>query len=208
MQDDEEEDEDDADLQPDADRLEPLIGPLSQRGEQRCRPLRREGAALERKDSRVDLGAAVQEQGPDNVEDHEQDEPGALGVAAEEARVATVGGGVVLQAQDREHDDADEDEDAEEILEEPDDRPGADDRHGEVGDEQGAVGLEDGEAEDEEAPEGEHVREARNRPLEQLLLPEHLDCLGLDPLRSILRSADRRLAGPGDREQEPPPLAG
>ncbi|CAB4953076.1 unannotated protein [freshwater metagenome] len=34
MKDDEEEDEDDANLQPDADRLEPLVGALSQRGEQ------------------------------------------------------------------------------------------------------------------------------------------------------------------------------
>ncbi|CAB4930355.1 unannotated protein [freshwater metagenome] len=119
-----------------------------------------------------------------------------------------MGGGVVLQAQDREHDDADEDEDAEEILEESDDRPRADDRHGEVGDEQRSVRLEDRETQHEEAPECEHVREARDRPLEEFLLAEHLDGLGLNALGRVLCPARSRLAGAGEGEQEPPSLPG
>ena len=41
--------------------------------------------------------------------------------------------------------------------------------------------LDDREAEDQEAPEGEEVRGARGTPLQQLALAEDLDDLGLDP---------------------------
>ncbi len=64
--------------------------------------------------------------------------------------------------------------------------PAPDDRDVEVAVEQAAVGLDDGEEEDGEAPEGEGVGHAGDGPLEQLLLPAHLDQLGLDPLRDVL----------------------
>ena len=116
--------------------------------------------------------------------------------------------GLFVGTQDREDRDAHEDQDARRgprgsRRSATCRRSGWGSRH-----EQGAVGLEDGQAEDEEAPEGEHVREARHGPLEQFALAQHLGRLGFDALRSVGRAADRRLAGAPERYEEPDPLAG
>jgi hypothetical protein len=82
-----EEAEDDADLQQDPDRLEDLVGLLPERLEDLRGGLGGEGppaVLLEREDAGVDLGAAVEQQRPDDVEDHEEHEPGGSGVRAVE----------------------------------------------------------------------------------------------------------------------------
>ena len=65
-----------------------------------------------------------------------------------------------------------------------------------------AEGLDDGEEQDGEAPEGEGVGEARDRPLQELPLAADLDELGLDPLGMSLSGRDGRLPG-GDQPEEP-----
>ena len=62
----------------------------------------------------------------------------------------------------------------------PSQAAGPDERDVEVPVEQRPVRLDDGQHEQEEAPEREHVRDARHGPLQQLPLPEHLDDLGAD----------------------------
>ena len=74
----------------------------------------------------VDLGAAVEEQGDHDAGDHEEDEPGRLGVAAVEAGLALETLRGVLQADDGEGDEGEEDGDGEEVLDEADPVPGAD----------------------------------------------------------------------------------
>ena len=56
----------------------------------------------------------------------------------------------------------------EEVLDEPDERGVPDERDVEVALEETAVGLDDGEQQDGEAPEGEEVGQAGHGPLEQL----------------------------------------
>ena len=129
----------------------------------------------------VDLRAAVQGQGRDDQEDHGQDEPRARGVGAVEPRPAALLAGLVAQPDDQEDHDADEHQQDEQVLEEPDDRPRSDEREREPVDEQFEDGLDDGQAQDQEAAEHEDVRDAGDAPLEQLLLPQHLGDLGLEP---------------------------
>ena len=54
--------------------------------------------------------------------------------------------------------------DREQVLDEADDRPVADDRDGEAAAEQVAVGLDDGQQQDDEAPERQRVRHPGHRP--------------------------------------------
>ncbi len=63
----------------------------------------------------------------------------------------------------------------------------------------------DGEAEDQEAEEDEDVRQARDGPLEQLLLPEHLGDLDLGALGHVVGAPDGRLPAGYVAEQEPGP---
>ena len=127
----------------------------------------------------VDLGAAVEEQGDHDAGDHEEDEPGRTGVAAVEAGLALETFGGVLQADDGEGDEGEEDGAGEEVLDEADPVPGPDARDVEVLVEEVAVGLDDREEQDGEAPHGEEVGQAGHRPLQELALTGHLGDLGL-----------------------------
>ena len=65
-----------------------------------------------------------------------------------------------------------------------------------------AVGLEDRQPQDDEAPEGEGVREARHGPLQQLALAQHLDGLCLDQVARVGQASGRaRLAHPNEAEE-------
>ena len=72
----------------------------------------------------------------------------------------------------------------------------------EVGVEQRAVGLEDREAQDDEAPEREEVRDPGDRPLQQLALAEHLDGLGLHQLPRVGQAALRAALPHEDQAHE------
>ena len=67
----------------------------------------------------------------------------------------------------------------EEVLDEADPVPRPDERDVEVLVEEEAVGLDDREQQDGEAPHGEEVGQARDRPLQELALAGDLDGLGL-----------------------------
>jgi hypothetical protein len=77
----------------------------------------------------------------------------------------------------------------------------ADQRQGEGVAEQLAVGLEDGGEQQHEAPEGEEVGEARQRPFQQLALAEDLDHLGAHPGPGTLEALGRRLANPDQPDE-------
>ena len=137
----------------------------------------------------VHRGTADQRVRPDDVEDHEQDQPGAAGVRSVEPGVAAVLLGLAHDADDREGGDAEQHRDGEEVLQEAKGVPLADERDVEVVDEQQAVGLEVDRAEDEEAPHREEVGEAGDRPLQQPGLPEHLFELGGDARAEVVLAA-------------------
>jgi hypothetical protein len=82
--------------------------------------------------------------------------------------------GLAHDADDSEGGDAEQHGDREEVLQEAERVPAADERNVEVVDEQEAVGLEVDRREDKEAPHREEVGKAGQRPLEQPGLPEHL----------------------------------
>ena len=135
----------------------------------------------EREVAGVDLGAAVQQQRPHHVEDHEQHEPRGAEVRTEEARPAALPAWVLHQPDHREHDQPGEHRDDEQVFEEPEPRLGTDEREVEVALEQCAEALHDRRAEDDEAPEDGEVRGPGYRPLQQLALPEHLGRHGPQP---------------------------
>ena len=114
---------------------------------------------------------------------------------AEEARCTPFLRRIVEQADDRKHHDAKEDEQDEEILEEEHDRPGPDNREPEVLDIDLGDGLDHGDAEHKEAPEGEDVRDAGDSPLQQLLLSQHLGALEFGALAHVAGPAHGRLTG-------------
>jgi hypothetical protein len=86
---------------------------------------------------------------------------------------------VVAHPDHGERDDAGEDADGEQVLDEPGERPVPDPRDRERPGEQGAVGLDDRQQQDDEAPERRGVRRAGHRPFQQLPLADHLGQLGL-----------------------------
>jgi hypothetical protein len=142
-----------------------------------------------------DHGAAAEEEHrPDHIEDHEQDEPGGTGVGAVEARRPLAALGGLPHPNDREGDDRYQHCQGDEVLQEPEHGPATDERDREVLVEQRAVGLEIDAPEDDEAPEGEQVRQPGDRPLQQFPLPEHLDQLGPQPRAQVLTAVDVRLA--------------
>ena len=193
---------------PEAQGEQPFVGGLAEglqdaghrvRGERPVHALRAVG---------VDLRAAVEQQRRHDHEDHEQHQPRARGVRAEEPRPAALLGRVVPEADHREDQDADEDQDREQVLEEAHDRPGADDRERETGEEQLTERLDDREGQDQEPEEHEHVGDARNAPLEQLLLAEHLGGLDLHAGADLVGAALCRLPGSDQPLQEPRALEG
>ena len=134
----------------------------------------------------VRAGAADQRVGPDDVEDHEQDQPGAAGVRTVEARVAAVLLGLADDSDDRERDDAEQHGDGEEVLQEAERVPAADERDVEVVVDDLAEGLDVDRAEDEEAPHREEVGHAGDRPFQQPGLPEDLLELRGDALLEVV----------------------
>jgi hypothetical protein len=81
----------------------------------------------------------------------------------------------------------------------------------ELGTEQHAVGLEVNRGQNEEAPHREQVRDAGNRPLQQLGLAEDLFDLVADPLAKMVFAAAfvrRWLAGTDQRRQPSDSLRG
>ena len=68
---------------------------------------------------------------------------------------------ILLDPDDRENDQGEQHHHAEEVLDEGHPGPLIDDRDGEVRVDERAVGLQDRQAQDDEAPEGEEVRQAR-----------------------------------------------
>ena len=80
---DEKEAQDDRDVQEDAKELEHFEGGDAERLHQSGDPIREEGARKLSVDR--ELGTAVELQRPQDVEDHEQHDPGRSGVRSEEA---------------------------------------------------------------------------------------------------------------------------
>ena len=180
VQHDEQEHQHHADVQQQRDRLDPLVGGVAQRVQDGAHELREECAVAVGQVLGVHRGAADQRVRPDDVEDHEEDQPGATGVRSIKAGFAAVLLGLGAQPDDRERDDAEQHGDGEEVLHEAQAVPAADERNVEIGIEQQAVRLEVDGGQDEETPHGEEVRQAGDGPLEQSCLPEHLFDLGGD----------------------------
>jgi hypothetical protein len=117
----------------------------------------------------------------------------------------------VCDPDDREGDDAHQHPDREQVLDEAQHRRVADPRDGEGRAEQVAIGLQDRQQQDDEAPERQRVGDARHGPLEQLALADDLGGLGPDVPARV--RADRRdtlgsgLPGPGDPVQPPQPAS-
>ena len=172
-------------------RLEDLVGRLAERVEQRGEPLRREGP-LEERQRRiggagqfvdplgVDRGTAVGQQGPHDVEDHEQDEPGRPEVGAKEPAAPTEPGGRFFDPDRHEGRDRRDAEHGEEVFDEPEPGPVAEERDLEARVDQTAEGFQHGEQQHHEAPEHREVRDARHRPLEQLALTGDFQEFSLD----------------------------
>ena len=187
-----EEAEDHREVDEDADGGEPLVCRLTERLEDRGEELGREGEVVGVGEVvAVDLRSAVEEQRPDDHEDHEQDEPRGAGVRAVEAREASEAVRVLLDPDCGEDDERGEDGHGEEVLDERDPCPLVDDRDRQIGVDDRQVGLEDGEAEDDEAPEREEVGDPWDGPLQQLALAQHLDRLGLDQTPRVGKAALR-----------------
>jgi hypothetical protein len=179
-------------VQQQADALEHLERALTEPVEDLADPDRGERPVLVGQRAQGRAGATEQEHRPDDVEDHEQRQVRRAEVRAEEPRAAAHLLGLVAQADEVEDEQAAERHHRDEVLEETEDGPGADqrDRPAEVLAlleaaaveeqlEQRAVGLEVDGRQDEEGPHHEEVRGSRHRPLEHLLLPEDLDDLAL-----------------------------
>ena len=142
----------------------------------------------------VHLSGSVAEEGDDHEADHEEHEPRSASVGAVEAGGAVLALRVVLDANDREHAEGHEHGNGEEVLEEGNGWPRADQGDVEVPLEEGTVGLDDGEEQDGEAPHGEEVGDTGNGPLEDLLLTGDFDDLGFSLLCEALESTRSRLA--------------
>ncbi len=155
VQHDQQERQHDADVGEQRNGFDPHVGGGAERRQQGGHPMgeERTPAVGEGLAERVDRGAAEECKGQDDQEDHEQNQPGTAGVRTVEARRAAVLLGLRAQPDDREHDDAEQYRGGEEVLQEAERIPPADQRNMEFGGvEQNAVGLEIHRREDEEAP--------------------------------------------------------
>ena len=211
VQHDEQEDQHDADVQQQGDGLDDLVGVGAQRFEHAADGVREERRLVVGQVTGADRGTAEQRIGPDDVEDHEQDQPRPAGVRAVEARRAAVVLGLGAQPDDGEDDDAQQHGDGEEVLQEAEDSPLTDQRDVELGVEQHPVGLEVHGGQNEEAPHGEEVRDARDRPFQQPGLAEDLADLVADPLTEVVLAAPLiggRLAGADEFGEIQDPLEG
>ena len=185
--DDDREAEDDRHLREQEERLDALVVRAAAEQPWPRRRRRTATSTAPREVPGVELRAAVDQQRDHDQRDHAEDDPGRAGVRAVEAAGALLALGRVAHPVDREPDEADQHGDGEEVLEEPEPARVAEEREREVlADDQRAQGLDDRRAEDDEAPEREEVREPGRAPLEQLLLPEHLDDLALEPLADVV----------------------
>ncbi len=184
--------------------------------EQLADRVRGEGARCRRASCLArDRRAAEQEHRPDDVEDHDEDQPGATEVRAAEPGLAAElvagccgAGSTANVARPTRHMTAMKSCAKPSSVPVPDDR----DRPLRVAGEEDAERLEVDRAEDHERPEDEEVRGARHRPLEQLALGEDLDDLALDrltePLGDVLDPVRCRLAAGDEPEQEEHPSTG
>ena len=204
VQHDEQEDQHDRDVGEQRERLDPHVGGVTQRGHDPAHELGEECAVAVGQRVGVDRGAADQRVGPDDVEDHEQDQPRAAGVGTVEAGLAAQLLGLTGDADDREGDDAEQHGHGEEVLQEAQGVPAADERDVEVVVEQQAERLEVDRRQDEEAPHREEVGDAGDRPFQQPGLPEDLFELRGDPLAQVVLAVvglAHRLARPDEFRQ-------
>ena len=125
------------------------------------------------------------EQREHDAEDPHQDEVGLLHVAAHEPLRP-------LDLADGEGQaDADDHQDGEQVLQQPEPPAVADQRQGEVRVHGLAHGLDDRGQKDQEAPEDEGMHQSRQQTLEQLSLAEHHGHFALQPDRHVSRSVHR-----------------
>jgi hypothetical protein len=165
-------------------------------------------AVVEREVAGVDLRAAVEQQRGDHPEDHPQDDPGRAEVRAVEPGGALPPGRRLPDAEHGEHGQRDQHGHREEVLEEAEHRPGADQRDVEVAPDQRPVRFDDRQEQDQEAPEREEVRQPGAGPAQQLALPEHLGKVGPQPRTEVLGASGLRLAGTDQPVQPPDAAAG
>ncbi len=171
---------DDRNVEDEEDGGQDRVGAGSERVEQLRHRMRREGAPPvgELGGVGVDLCRAVEEQRDHDAGDHQKNQPRRFGMRTVEARLALETIRRVLQPDDGEGNQGKQHRAGEEVLDETHPVPGADARDVEVLVEEVAVGLNDGEEQDREAPHGEEVGEAGHGPLQELALPRHLGDLG------------------------------
>jgi hypothetical protein len=116
--------------------------------------------------------------------------------------------GPVCEPQDGEDDQREQYGDGEEVLEEAERPPAADQRDVEVALEDRPVRLDDRQEQDHEAPEREEVRRAGDRPLQQAALAEDLGGLRPQPAAELVGTAVDGLAGADQAHEPPHPPAG
>ena len=211
VQHDQQEHQGDADVQQQRDALDDQVGRLTQRAQCGADSVGEEGAPAVGQVVGRHRGAAEQRVRPDDVEDHEEDQPRAAGVRAVEAGLAADLLGFADDADDRERDDARQHGEREEVLQEAECVPASDERDGELGVEQHAEGLEVHGAEDEEAPHGEEVGHAGDVPPQESCLREDLFDLRHDAGLHIVLAGilvDGLLTGRDELHQEQHPLRG
>ena len=149
------------DLGQDEHHLQHAVDPVPQRVQPVPDDLGGERAVRVGEHPGVDLRAPVEQQRRDDQEDHAEDDPGGAGVRAEEPRLAAFVVRVVPEPDDGEGDDPGQHADGEQVLDEPDEGPVPDAGDRERPGEQRAVGLDDRQQQDDEAPERGRVRRAR-----------------------------------------------
>ena len=198
---------DDAELGENKHHLEDAVHPGAQGMQPVPDDLAGERAVRVGEEAGVDLRAPVQQQGGDDQEDHAEDQPGGAGVRAEEPGGAALAVRVVPHPDHGEGDDPGEHPDGEQVLEEADGRPVPDPDDRELPAEQVPVRLDDRQHQDDEAPEGQGVRHARHRPLQQLALPDHLGSLGGQVTAEVGAGGGDTLRGrlSGGRQPPQPP---
>ena len=119
-----------------------------------------------------DLGAPVEQQRGDYEEDHPEHEIGLVDVRPVKPRFAREARGRLPQPDDGEDAKRGQHRDREQVLDKAQGAAPPESGDGEVTLEERAVGLDDGQQQDDEAPERERVGPAGDWPLEQLALRE------------------------------------